>query len=57
MGGAFPSSLAYAYPYTFTAKRCTLTYTRMRMELGHEKPDVCRAGLDFAAQTTSCTGT
>ena len=36
-------------PYTFTAKRHTFTYTRMRMELGHGELDVCRAALDFAA--------
>ena len=36
-------------PYTFTAKRYTFTYTRMRMELDHEKLDVYRAALDFAA--------
>ena len=29
-------------PYTFTAKRYTFTYTRMRMELDHEKLDVYR---------------
>ena len=36
-------------PYTSTAKRYTSTYTRMRMELDHEKLDVHRAALDLAA--------
>lgn len=35
--------------YTFTAKRYTFPYTRMRMELDHEKLDVYRLALDFAA--------
>ena len=38
-------------PCTFTAKRYTLTYTRMRMKLDHEKLDVYRVavskGKDF----------
>ena len=32
-------SLLAGGPYTFTAKRYTFTYTRMRMELDHEKRD------------------
>ena len=36
-------------PYTFTATRYTFTYTRIRMELDHEKLDVYRVALDFAA--------
>ena len=35
-------------PYTSTAKRYTSTYTKMRMELDHEKLDVYRAALDHA---------
>jgi len=45
-----PPTLA-GRPYTFIAKRYTFTYTRMRMELDHEKLDVYRAALDFAAWT------
>ena len=49
LGGAFAVWRRREAPYTSIAKRYTFTYTRMRMELDHEKLDVYVAALDFAA--------
>ena len=49
-GGAAEFRMLGVRPYTFTAKRYTFTYARVRIEPDHEKPD-------FFAKTRSGTGT
>ena len=49
MGVGWGKALLSPETYTYTAKRYTFPYTRMRMEQDHEKLEVSRVALDFAA--------